>query len=179
MMLAAREFDVTFGRWGPLFEASAREPTQVARELLVLSARMFSPVARLESGDAKEVRALVKGGSLPTLDPQAVDPKARYKPSFQFVPNGTLFRPMRPILEEGEIVALEPISWTFYEVTRREGPMASCQIFSAWRNPLPPVSRDSAGVQLIVARSAGGATQIRLVDREDRTPLAAMDASHA
>jgi hypothetical protein len=176
-VLAAREFDVFFARWGPLFSGSAREPTQVARELVVLSARLFSPLARLESGDAKRVTLSIRGGRLPTLNPDAIDRQARYKPSFQFVPNGTLFRPMQPVYNEDrtEILGLAPKGWTFYVVESRDREFATCMIDSALKNTLPPVSEDANDPQLIVARTAGGYTTLRLVDVDNKAPLPAMD----
>jgi hypothetical protein len=176
-ILAAREFDVLFARWGPVFSGTAREPTQIARELVVLAARMFSPLARLETADAKRVTLLIKGGRLPSLNPDAVDRKAKYKPSFQFVPTGTLFRPMQPVYNDDrtEILGMAPKGWTFYVVQSRDQEIATCMIDSALKNTLPPVSEDPNEPQLIVARTAGGFTNLRLVDIENRAPLPAMD----
>jgi hypothetical protein len=176
-ILTAREFDVVFARLGPVFSGTAREPTQVARELVVLAARMFSPLARLDSGDAKRVTLTIKGGRLPTLNPDAVDRQAKYKPSFQFVPNGTLFRAIQPVFNEDrtEILGMAPKAWTFYVVESRDKEFATCRIDSALRNTLPPVSEDPNDPQLIVARTAGGFTSLRLVDTENRAPLPAMD----
>jgi hypothetical protein len=176
-ILTSREFDVFFARWGPVFTATAREPTQVARELVVLAARMFSPLARLETGDAKRVTLMIKGGRLPTLNPESVDRQARYKPSFQFVPNGTLFRAMQPVFNDDrtEILGMAPKGWTFYAVESRDRELATCRIDSALKNTLPPMSEDPNDPQLIVARTAGGTTTLRLVDTENKAPLPAMD----
>jgi hypothetical protein len=177
VLLAAREFDVVFARWGPVFQGSARESTQIARELVLLSSRMFSPLARLEAGDAKRATVVIKGGRLPTLNPDPIDPKSKYRPSFQFVPNGTLFRPMRPVFNDdrSEIIGMTPMGWTFYAVESREGPFANCSIDSALRNTLPPQSEEPDEPQLIVARTAGGNTKLRLVDPENKAPLPAID----
>lgn len=176
-VVAVREYDVFFSRWGPIFFGSAQESTQLARELLVLAGRMFSPLARLEAGDAKKVSALIKGGSLPTLNPDAVDPRSKYQPSFQFVPTRTLFRPMQPVFNEDrtEIIGMAPKQWTFYVVEARDGPLAICQVDSAMRNVLPPQLEDPNDPQLIVARTASGSTSLRLVDNDNLAPLPAMD----
>lgn len=176
-VLGAREFDVFFGRWSPLFAGTAREPTQIARELVVLAGRMFAPLCRLETGDAKRVTLLIKGGRLPTLNPDAIDRQARYKPSFQFVPNGTLVRPMQPVLNENrtEVLGMAPKGWTFYVVESRDREFATCKIDSALKNTLPPIAEDPNDPQLMVARTAGGFTTLRLVDTENRAALPAMD----
>jgi hypothetical protein len=177
ILLASREFDVAFERWGPVFQGSARESTQIARELVILSARMFSPLARLEAGDAKRASIVIRGGRLPTINPDAIDPQSKYRPSFQFIPNGTLFRPMRPVYNDdrSEIIGMTPMGWTFYAVESREGPFATCRIDSALKNVMPPPSEDANEPQLIVARTAGGNTRLRLVDPENRAPLPAID----
>jgi hypothetical protein len=177
ILLASREFDVVFERWGPVFQGSARESTQVARELVIISARMFSPLARLEAGDAKRASVVIKGGRLPTINPDAIDPQSKYRPSFQFIPNGTLFRPMRPVFNEDrtEIIGMTPMSWTFYVVESREGPFATCEIDSALKNVMPPPSEDPDEPQLIVARTAGGNTRLRLVDPVNKAALPAID----
>ncbi len=176
-VLGAREFDVAFTRWGPLFPGSARETTQVARELLLLASRMFSPLARFEDGDTKRVVVVIKGGRLPTLNPDAIDSKAQYKPSFQFVPNGALFRPMRPVYNEdrSEIIGVTPMGWTFYVVEGRDKEKAMCKIDSALSRTLPPTSTEPDEPQIILARTAGGNTRLRLVDPENKAPLPAMD----
>lgn len=177
ILLAAREFDVVFARWGPVFPGSARESTQIARELVILASRMFSPLARLDSGDAKRATVMIKGGRLPTLNRDAIDPKAKYRPSFEFVRSATLFRPMRPVFNEdrSEIIGMTPIGWTFYVVEGRDGPYATCKIDSALKNTLPPQSEEPDDPQLIVAQTAGANTRLRLVDTENKAPLPAID----
>jgi hypothetical protein len=177
VVLAGREYDVFFDRWGPVFRGTAREPTQVARELVIISARMFSPLARLESGDAKRVVVSIKGGRLPTLSREAIDPQSNYRPSFQFAPNSTLLRPMQPVYNEdrSEIIGMAPKPWTFYVIEGRDRELAMCKVESALRNSLPPSSEDPEDPQLIVARTAGGVTSLRLVDTENRVPLPAID----
>ncbi len=175
-LLASRELDVFFSRWGPLFTGSARETTQIARELIILNARMFSPLARMVAGDAKRVTIVIKGGKLPTLSAAASDAQARYKPSFKFVESAALFRPMRPVQDEsGETQAVKPLPWTLYSVERREGSQADCRIISALKNTLPPQSEKLFDPELIMARTAGGKTRLRLVDNENLAPLAALD----
>jgi hypothetical protein len=178
-LLAAREYDVYFDRWGAVFEAAAREPGQVARELLVMAANMFSPLGHLESGDAKRVRIRVRGGRLPGFNPRATDPEAKYKPSLshQFVQSRALFRPMRPIESEDreQIIGYRPLGWTFYEVERRDGSLYSCRVDSALTIPLPPPAQDPSEPQLIAARTAGGSTRLRLVHRDTKFPLSAID----
>jgi len=175
-MLAAREHDVFFRRWGPVFTGSAREPTQIARELVILASQMFSPLARLVSGDTKRVTIIIKGGKLPTLRPGGSEQQSRYPPSFQFVRGGTLFRPMRQeIDDEGELVAIKPLPWTFYSVERREDSTADCRIISALRGSLPPHAPDPNEPELIAARSAGGTTKLQLVDRDNHVPIPAID----
>jgi hypothetical protein len=175
-LLAGREYDVAFDQWGPEFHGTARETGQIARELMLIASRMFSPLAQIESAEKSKVTIRIKGGRLPTLDQGAVDPKARHKPGFQFVQNGTLLRPMRYLLtEEGEVAEIAPLPWTLYEVDRRDGPLATCRVHSAIRNPHPAASRDRNEPQLIVLRSAGGSTVLRIIDSDTKTPLAAMD----
>ena len=175
-LLAAREFDVFFSRWGPVFQSSARESGQIARDLVVLASRMFSPVARIEAGDVKRVTLRIKGGRLPTLDRQAVDTTARYRPSFQFATLGWLFRPMQEERnEDREVIGIKPRGWTFYEVERRDGALATCRVNTGVRNPLPAIPQNLDDPQVIAARTAGGSTVIRLVDMENRAALPAMD----
>jgi hypothetical protein len=175
-VLAARELDVFFNRWGPVFSGTARETTQIARELVVLNARMFCPLARMVTSDAKRVTIVMKGGKLPTLNRDAVAPNTSYKPSYDFLRAPALFRPMRTMLnEEGEITAIKPMPWTLYSVERREGSRADCRIISALRVTLPPQSEGPDDPELIMARTAGGKTRLRLVDPENFAPLAALD----
>ncbi len=175
--LVGREYDVFFDRWSPVFQGSARETTQIARELILIAGRMFAPLARLVSGDAKRVTIEFKGGRLPTLDPAAINPHARYKPAFQFAPNGTILRPMRAVFDENQetIERMEPVRWTWYIVEDRDGPEASCRIASAVRGTLPYRTEDPNEPEIIVARTAGGSTTLRIVDTENRAPLAGMD----
>lgn len=179
-LLAAREYDVYFSRWSPLFQASVREPGAIARDLIVLAGRTFSPLAKLESGDTKRVTIRIKAGKLPAFDPRAIPPDQHYKPSVQFSPNGTLYRPFRVITDgdTGEVVEIKIIPWTFYEVDRREGAVGACKVATAVKFPLATQARDANDPELIAARSADGTTQLRIVERENATPLAAMDIEY-
>jgi hypothetical protein len=67
------------------------------------------------------------------------------------------------------------MSWTFYQVEKRDGPLALCRTNSALRNTLPPAGRDPEDPQVIVARTAGGSTVLRVVDAENQAPIAALD----
>ncbi len=175
-ILAAREFDTALGRWGPVFQGTAREPAQIARELLLLAARMFSPLAQVDSGDARRLTIRVKAGRLPALDPAAVDPRARYPVALQFIDKGTLFRGVRTVLnEEGEVTGIRPIAWTFYETDHQQGSLVTCNVISALTSSIPALPRDANEVQLIAARTAGGSTELRVVYDADQSPLAAMD----
>jgi hypothetical protein len=176
--LVGREYDVFFDRWGPLFQGSARETTQISRELVLIAGRMFAPLARLVTGDSKRATIELKGGRLPTLDPAAIDAKARYKPTFQFAPNGTVLRPMRAVFNEEDpevIDRMDPVRWTWYVIEGRDGPEAACRIASAIRGTLPYRTEDPNEPEIIVARTAGASTTLRVVDNDNRAPLAGMD----
>jgi hypothetical protein len=176
--MVGREYDVFFDRWSPLFQGSARETTQIARELILIASRMFAPLARLVTGDAKRATIEFKGGRLPTLDPAAIHAKSRYKPAFQFAPNGTILRPMRAVFNEEDqevIERMEPVRWTWYVVEGRDGAEVSCRIASAIRGTLPYRTEDPNEPEIIVARTAGGSTILRVVDNENRAALAGMD----
>lgn len=174
--VAAREFDVTFGRWGPVFQASSRETTQIARDLVGLAGRMFCPLAQVDSGDRQTVTIRIRGGRLPTLNPKADSPNLRYKHSLLFVDPGTLFRPMLIArTEEGVVESMEMMPWSFYEVISDDAPFAKCRMITARRTALipPPATPDEA--QLIAARTAGGSTELHVIDTDTETPLAALE----
>jgi len=177
-LLAAREFDATFDWWGPTVSRAVREPTQVARELVRLCADMFAPQARMEEGDNRRARILVRGGRLPCFDPNGATGSKR--PAFLFIQPGDLFRPMfREYKEDADgnrvLVRIRPVPWTFYRLERYRAGKGTCRVYSALRDPLPSRSRDPLESHMLVVRTAGGSTELRLVSRTDHTPLPAVD----
>ncbi len=179
-LLAAREYDVTFNWWGPTVKEQVSEAGQVPRELLRMAARVFAPLARMEEGDSRRVRIRVRGGRLPCLDTDLGTAGGKQRPPFLFVRPGDLFRPLFRQFKEDDngdriLVGIRPVAWTFYRLENYKAGKGTCRVYSALRNPLPSRSRDPLESHMLLVRTAGGSTELRLIDRVDRTPLGAVD----
>ncbi|HET6883888.1 MAG TPA: hypothetical protein VFI31_27285 [Pirellulales bacterium] len=126
-------------------------PDEVVEAVLLA----FSPLARIDDVEEKQVTLKLRAGALPPIDP-----------SISFTQPGDVFRAVRRFNDrEGKLKKLMNIDWTYLVVERVDETDATCEMFSGLRSPLTGRSRGRDERLALLVRPTGGATQLELHSR--------------
>jgi hypothetical protein len=163
-VLSGRELDVASLRLGPVHGRRVLAPADLPRGLLNLSQDLFRPTAAIGATSGGGVAVTVRGASLPPASPFG-----------RVVAVGSVFRPIRIVsLSEpgGPASRVLDIPFTYLRVEAVEGPLATCAIHSALRDPLTRRVTQKNALVALGSEPAPQPTRLRFQLLPDRTPAA-------
>jgi len=162
LRLIGRELDVATGWLGSIHARTVPYTADVTRELFRLSEEIFAPFAEIGEPKGDMVPLRVQGSSLP--QGQGVDVIAA---------PGSIFRPIRVFYkEDGSVLSVEKISFSYLRVEKREAAITSCSLIRGVRDPLTKrISRKNRLIALGI-KPAPVPTRLRFVRLPDRSSAA-------
>ncbi len=125
LVFTGREYDVATRRLGPLQRRNVESLANAPRALLESALDLFSPTAVINGQEGGRALLTVRGA---TIEPAS--------PIGRVVSKGTVFQPVRLIALEKTKIVVRTIALTYLQVESVEGPIARCNITSAFRDPL-------------------------------------------
>ncbi len=125
LVFTGREYDVATRRLGPLQRRNVESLANAPRALLESALDLFSPTAVINGQEGGRALLSVRGA---TIEPASSIGRV--------VSKGTVFQPVRLIAVEKTKIVVRTIALTYLQVESVEGPIARCNITSAFRDPL-------------------------------------------
>jgi uncharacterized protein (TIGR03067 family) len=166
--LSAREFDAATKLLGPTCHRPAPDPADAPRALFQLALDVFTPMAEIGESSGGGVSITVQGAALPAADPVG-----------RVAAVGSVFRPVRLYLRPNNtILKMELIRTTYLRVDAMDGAVATCNILSAYRDPLRKAVQKTRMLALGI-KPSGVPTRLRFVINEPEKPPAAGYTLHA
>ena len=162
LVLEGRELDVATGWLGEVHRREVTHPSDIARDLLRLALSMFSPLAEVGESKAGGVSFLVQAGSLPAASPLG-----------EVAPVGSIFRALRIFpKDDGSILKIVEVRYSYFQVERREGPIARCEILGGVRDPLTNRFARKNKLVALGIKPSSTPTRLRFKFKGDQQPAA-------
>jgi hypothetical protein len=161
LILSGREYDLGTRRLGPLQVREARVLADAPRSLLQFVLDLFCPVALITGQEGGRALLQVQGASIaPATELGRVATK------------GTVFIPIRLIMQKDRSVAIRRVAYTYLQVEAMDGSVARCAIVSALRAPLTQRVLQPNRLAAMGIKPGDSSLRFRFITSADRAPAA-------
>ncbi len=165
--IAVREFDCRFRRWSAPLERDLANLDVAAEYAISMMTQVFSPIARIEKVEGKDVTAKARAGGLVT-DPTSI---VIIRPGDMLLP-GVRRTARSAAATEPTKIAIDVPPWTYIEVEGGDGKVVTGKTHSGVNQPIPVKASARMERLAMVVRRPYASSKLTLVSRDRlKTPL--------
>jgi len=169
----ARELDIRTQQWGPIQDGGSARIEDFDSAIMGAISRAFMPIARVDRVSVNDevflrVRAMRICRRLDRTEDGGWEVNPNTDSPVWIDPNDRFLPVIRRTDRQGNLIALEPIDFTFLTIEEQNGPQSICSIQSYHRAPLAGRTSKRAQKLALVIRPPARSTVLRLVSRGDK-----------
>ncbi len=161
LTFVGREFDSATGRIGALQRLSAPVIRDAPRVLFQFSLDLFSPYAEIGERFGKDVSLTIRGAAIPSATPEG-----------RVVIPGTVFQPLRVVLQKNAKPLIRDIAFTFLRAEALEGAGARCSVVSVYSDPFTKRVVQKTALVALGVKPGKSPTRLKFLTAPDRAPAA-------
>ncbi len=163
LAIASREWDQLSQTYGPVSQAECHDEREFANEIATTITQAFRPIVELKLRPDGEIEGVIQAGEFPSQHQTA-----------SHIDQGDMLLPfLRVLNRKQELVAIQPIPWTYLQVTGTDRAQVECTMHSTFQSPFPKSSR-RVSTWALRERPSYPKTVVTIIPRgKKQTPLAA------